>query len=49
VWAFVVVPIVAAFVGTIVWLVIDDATIDDTVFDDTVLEDVVDAVTGDDD
>jgi aquaporin Z len=49
VWAFVVVPIVAAFVGTIVWLVIDDATIDDTVFDDTVLEDIVDAVTGDDD
>ena len=52
VWAFVVVPIVAAFVGTIVWLVIDDATIDDTVFDDTFLEDIADevteAVTGDD-
>lgn len=53
VWAFIVVPIVAAFIGTIVWLVIDDATIDDTVFDDSVLEDVADAVadavTGDDD
>lgn len=49
VWAFVVVPIVAAFIGTVVWLVIDDATIDDTVFDDSVLEDLADAVTGDDD
>jgi aquaporin Z len=49
VWAFIVVPVVAAFIGTIVWLVIDDATIDDTVFDDSMLEDLADAVTGDDD
>jgi aquaporin Z len=47
VWVFIVVPIVAAFAGMLVWLVIDDATIDDTVFDDTILEDVTDAVTGD--
>jgi aquaporin Z len=47
-WAFVVVPIVAAFIGTIVWLVIDDATIDETVFDDSVLEDLADVITGDD-
>jgi aquaporin Z len=49
VWAFIAVPIVAAFAGTLVWLVIDEATIDDTVFDDSVLEDLTDAVTGDDD
>lgn len=47
VWAFVAVPLVAAFAGTLVWLMIDDATIDDTVFDDTFLEDVGDAVTSD--
>lgn len=47
VWAFVLVPLVAAFAGTMIWLAIDDATIDDTVFDDTVLEDAIDAVTGD--
>ncbi len=47
VWVFVVIPIAAAFAGTLIWLAIDDATIDDTVFDDTVLEDVADAVTGD--
>lgn len=47
VWAFLLVPIVAAVAGTLLWLMIDDATIDDTVFDDSVLEDVVDAVTGD--
>ena len=48
VWAFIVVPIVAAFAGTLVWLVIDDATIDDTVFDDSILEDLTDAIIGDD-
>lgn len=47
-WPFVVVPVVAAFVGLIAYLAVDDATIDDTVFDDTVLETVTDAVTGDD-
>ncbi len=47
VWAFIVVPILAAFAGTLVWLAIDDATIDDTVFDDTFLEDMSDAVTND--
>lgn len=46
-WAFVVVPLVAAFAGTLVWLMIDEAEIDDTVFDDTFLEDVSDAVTSD--
>lgn len=45
VWLFIVVPIVAAFAGTLVWLAIDDATIDDTMFDDTFLEDVADKVT----
>ncbi len=48
VWLFIVVPIAASFVGTLVWLAIDDATIDDTVFDDSVLEELSDAVTGDD-
>ena len=47
VWVFVLLPVAAAFAGTLVWLAIDDATIDDTVFDDTFLEDVSDAVTGD--
>jgi aquaporin Z len=47
VWAFVAVPIVAAFAGTLIWLAIDDATIDDTVFDDSFLEDVSDAITND--
>lgn len=46
-WAFIVIPVLAAFAGTLVWLAIDDATIDDTVFDDTFLEDAADAVTGD--
>ena len=45
---FIVVPIVAAFAGMLVWLAIDDATIDDTIFDDTILEDLTDTVTGDD-
>lgn len=44
VWAFVLVPVGAAFAGTLVWLAIDDATIDDTVFDDTFLEDATDRV-----
>ena len=47
VWAFLVIPMLAAFTGTLVWLAIDDATIDDTVFDDTILEDMTDAVTND--
>jgi aquaporin Z len=47
VWVFVLVPIGAAFAGTLLWLMIDDATIDDTIFDDTFLEDAADAVTGD--
>lgn len=47
VWVFVLVPLVAAFAGTLVWLAIDDATIDDTLFDDTFLEDIADAVTDD--
>ena len=47
VWAFVVIPVFAAFAGTLVWLAIDDSTIDDTVFDDTFLEDTADAITGD--
>ena len=47
VWAFVLIPLLAAFAGTLVWLMIDDATIDDTVFDDSILEDVSDAITSD--
>ena len=47
VWAFIVIPVLAAFAGTLVWLMIDDATIDETVFDDTFLEDASDAVTHD--
>lgn len=47
VWAFVLVPVGSAFAGTLVWLLIDDATIDDTVFDDSFLEVVSDAVTTD--
>jgi aquaporin Z len=47
VWPFIVVPVVAAFGGLLVWLAIDEATIDDTVFDNTVLEQMGDTVTGD--
>jgi hypothetical protein len=47
VWVFVLLPIGCAFLGTLVWLLIDDATIDETLFDDTFLEDAADAVTGD--
>ena len=47
VWVFVLVPLVAAFVGLVAYLAIDDSTIDDTVFDDTALETASDAVTGD--
>lgn len=46
VWVFVVVPLVAAFGGLLVWLTIDEAEIDDTVFDDTIVDDAVDAITG---
>lgn len=46
-WAFIAIPVFAAFAGTLVWLMIDDATIDDTVFDDTFLEDASDVVTHD--
>ncbi len=46
-WPFVVVPVVAAFVGLAAYLAIDDSTIDDTVFDDSILEDITDSVTGD--
>jgi aquaporin Z len=47
VWVFVIVPLIAAFVGLVTYLAIDDTTIDETVFDDTVLETAADAVTGD--
>jgi aquaporin Z len=47
VWVFVLLPIASAFAGTLVWLLIDDATIDETLFDETFLEDASDAVTGD--
>ena len=46
-WPFVVVPAIAAFVGMVAYLAIDDSTIDDTVFDGTALETLSDAVTGD--
>jgi len=48
VWVFIVVPIVAAFAGMLIWLAIDDATIDDTIFDGSILEDLSDTITGDD-
>jgi aquaporin Z len=38
VWVFVLVPVVAAFAGLLVWLAIDESTVDDTVFDDTVID-----------
>ncbi|MDW3214811.1 MAG: aquaporin [Ilumatobacteraceae bacterium] len=44
---FVIIPLLASFAGTMIWLMIDDATIDDTLFDDSFLEDAADAVTGD--
>ena len=47
VWVFILVPIVAAFVGLVAYLSIDDSTIDSTIFDDTVVEDLSDAVTRD--
>ncbi|MEO6653895.1 MAG: aquaporin [Ilumatobacteraceae bacterium] len=47
VWVFILVPVAAAFAGTLVWLAIDEATIDDTRFDDTFLETAGDAVTHD--
>ena len=34
VWAFILVPLIGAFGGLMLWLLIDDASIDDTVFDD---------------
>lgn len=37
-WVFVLVPIVAAFAGLLVWLAFDESTVDDTVFDDTVID-----------
>lgn len=43
VWLFIVVPVLAAVGGLLVWLALDEATIDDTVFDDTPLESVADA------
>ena len=46
-WAFIAIPVLAAFAGTMVWLMIDEAEIDDTRFDDSFLEDLSDAVTND--
>ncbi|MEM8748219.1 MAG: aquaporin [Actinomycetota bacterium] len=40
VWVFVLVPLVATFVGVFVWLAVADSTIDDTVFDETILDDL---------
>jgi aquaporin Z len=47
VWAFIVVPVIGAFGGLVLWLSINDATIDDTVFDETFVETASDTVTGD--
>jgi aquaporin Z len=47
VWAFILVPMIGAFGGLMLWLLIDDASIDDTVFDDTVVETATDTVTRD--
>ncbi len=45
-WAFVLVPLVAAVAAVFVWLAIDDAVVDDTVFDDTFVDDLGDRVAG---
>ena len=45
---FILVPIVAAFGGLLIWLAIDEATIDETILDDTFVESATDAFTGDD-
>jgi len=45
VWPFLIVPVIAAFAGLLVWLSIDEASVDDTVFDDTIVESAVDAAT----
>jgi len=47
VWAFIVVPVVGALGGFVLWLVLDEATIDETVFDDTIVESAADTITGD--
>ena len=43
-WLFVVVPVVAAFAGMLVWLAFDESTVDDTVFNDTPLDSLANAV-----
>ena len=48
VWVFILIPLVAAFAGMLVWLAISEATIDETVLDDTFVEDITDIVTDDD-
>lgn len=40
VWVFVLVPLVATFLGVFVWLAVADSTIDDTMFDETILDDL---------
>ncbi len=47
VWAFIVVPMVAAVAAVFVWLAIDDAELDDTIFDETILDDAQNVLTGD--
>jgi aquaporin Z len=47
VWAFIVVPVVGALGGLVLWLLIDESTIDDTMFDDTLVETASDTVTRD--
>jgi aquaporin Z len=38
VWVFIVVPLLAAFAGLLVWLAISDATMDDTLLDETFVD-----------
>lgn len=47
VWVFVLVPLVAAVAGVLVWLAVDDAEVDDTIFDDTFLDKAQNRLTGD--
>lgn len=46
---FIVVPLVAAVAGVLVWLSIDDAEVDDTIFDETFVDALGDAIDGTDD
>ncbi len=44
-WVFFVFPLVGAFLGVLVWLMVDDDTVEDTMLVDTPLDELRDAVT----